>query len=198
MGADEAAGSVAEVNPALADMTALAERLGADSVLAQGTPLGEATVVLARERLIEALTWLRDEAGYQLLRSVTAVDYLTAEPRFHVVYHLLRLPAAAYRGEAAAQPEDPARALRLKVPVALGDAVVPSAVGLYPTANYHEREVFDLFGIEFAGHPNLTRILMPPEFEGHPLRKDFPLRYEEIAFSFNQDEVYATKPRARE
>ena len=188
----------ATTNPALADVDGLVAVLGEGGVLAHGEALGEVSALVARERLTEALAWLRDVAGYQLLRSVTAVDYLTAAPRFHVVYHLLHLPAAIYHGDAAAQPEDPARAFRLKVGVPLEDPVVPSAVGLYPTANYHEREVFDMFGIEFAGHPNLTRILMPPDFDGHPLRKDFPLRYEEIAFSFNQAEVYATKPRARE
>ncbi len=63
------------------------------------------------------------------------------------------------------------------------DPVVPTATTLYPTANFHEREVWDLFGIEFAGHPDMRRILLPDHFEGHPLRKDFPQRYEQVAFT---------------
>jgi NADH-quinone oxidoreductase subunit C len=155
-------------------------------------------VLVAREQLTAALEWLRDGAGYQMLRSVTAVDFLDRLPRFHVVYHLLHLPAQVLNGVAAVDPADPPKELRLKVPLAADDAVLPTATGLYPTANYHEREVWDLFGIEFAGHPDLRRILLPTEFEGHPLRKDFPLRYEEVAFTFNQNEVYATKPKATE
>jgi NADH-quinone oxidoreductase subunit C len=202
IGPDEAADEAAPVttpagNPALADLAGLADLLG-DGLLGRGEALGHATALVTRERLPEALAWLRDQAGYQLLRSVTAVDYLRSAPRFHVVYHLLHLPAAVVAGEAEPQPDDPARELRLKVSVGVDDPVVPSAVDLYPTANFHEREVWDLFGIEFAGHPDLRRILLPVEFDGHPLRKDFPQRYEEVAFSFNQDEVYAAKPRASE
>jgi NADH-quinone oxidoreductase subunit C len=184
-------------NPAATDLAGLVETFGA-AVLAHGEPLGEATALVAREQVVAVLTYLRDACGYQLLRSVTAVDYLHTEPRFHVVYHLVQMPAAVLAGQAAADVDDPARELRVKVPVSLADPVVPSVVSVYPGANFHEREVWDMFGLEFAGHPDLRRILMPPEFEGHPLRKDFPLRYEEIAFSFNQQEVHASKPRAQE
>ena len=76
--------------------------------------------------------------------------------------------------------------------------VAPSLTGIFPTAGFHERETYDMFGIEFAGHPDLRRILMPEGYEGFPLRKDHPLQYEEIAFSFNQETVYASKPFAKE
>lgn len=185
------------INPASGDLSALAEHLG-DGLLTGGEPRGEATALVAREALVTALTFLRDVRGFQHLRSVTAVDYLRVAPRFHIVYHLLHFPAAAVDGDPEPQPADPARELRLKVPVAVDDAVVPTATGLYPTANFHEREVWDLFGIEFAGHPDLRRILLPSDFEGHPLRKDFPQRYEQVAFRFNQQAVNATKPRATE
>jgi NADH-quinone oxidoreductase subunit C len=187
----------ASANPAAADLAGLAETFGAD-VLAAGEALGEATALVAKGRIFEVLSWLRDACGYQLLRSVTAVDYLPAEPRFHVVYHLVQLPAAVLAGRAEADADDPARELRVKVPVSLADPVLPSVVGVYPGANFHEREVWDMFGLEFVGHPDLRRILMPAEYVGHPLRKDHPLEYEEVAFSFNQDEVHAAKPRASE
>jgi NADH-quinone oxidoreductase subunit C len=182
---------------AVTDLAALAARLG-DDAPAQAAPFGHATLLVLPARIVEALTWLRDEAGYQLLRSVTAVDYLPQRPRFHVVYHLARVPAAVLAGQVTVTAEDPPRELRLKVPVEEAEPIVPTATGVYPTADYHEREVWDMFGIEFRGHPNLARILMPPEFEGHPLRKDFPLMYEEVAFSGNQRSVTAAKPRATE
>ena len=180
---------------AMADAEALAERLG-EEAMAVGDPLGDVTVLLSRERLCESALWLRDERGYQLLRSVTAVDFPEVEPRFQVVAHLLALPEAAMAGDPASG--EPYRALRLKVPVPGDDAVVDSLVPLYPTADYLEREVWDLFGIEFAGHPDLRRILLPQAFEGHPLRKDHPIEYEEVAFSFNRREVHGRKSFAKD
>lgn len=76
--------------------------------------------------------------------------------------------------------------------------MVPSLTGLFPTANWQEREAYDLLGIEFSDHPALQRILMPDDWIGHPLRKDVPLGYEEVAFTFNQDRIYAHKPFAKE
>lgn len=168
-----------------------------DAVHATGTPLGEATALVAREAYRDVVRFLRDERGYNLLRDVTAVDYATVEPRFHVVAHLAALPESMLAGDPVPSPDDPLRELRLKVPVPADDAVVDSLTALFPTANFHERETWDLFGIEFAGHPDLRRILMPDDYEGFPLRKDHPLVYEEIAFSFNQEEIYAKKPFAR-
>jgi NADH-quinone oxidoreductase subunit C len=123
----------------------------------------EATVVIARDQLLDALTWLRDEPGVQLdaLSSVTATHWPERDPAFWVVYEL-RSTALAQR-------------LRVKVAVRDDDQHVPSVTGLFPTANWHERETFDMYGIVFDGHPDLTRILMPADWSGHPLRKDEPL-----------------------
>lgn len=169
----------------------------ADGVIAADTLFGEPTVVLGREHLKAAARWLHDEAGFQFLRSVTCVDYLVAEPRFHVVYHVASIPASILGGDI-----DPSagtfRSMRIKVPVPVESPVVDSVTEVYPTANWHEREVWDLFGVEFAGHPDLRRILLPEDFDGHPLRKDAPIRYENVQFSFNYDAIAAAKPRARE
>jgi NADH-quinone oxidoreductase subunit C len=123
----------------------------------------EATVVIDREELLTALAWLRDEPGVQLdaLSSVTATHWPTRDPAFWVVYEL-RSTALARR-------------LRVKVPLRDDDQHVPSVTDLFPTANWHERETYDLYGIVFDGHPDLTRILMPADWPGHPLRKDEPL-----------------------
>jgi len=124
---------------------------------------GQAVVTLPRERLVDALRAWRDDADtcFEQLSDVTAVDYLGRAPRFEVVYQLNSL-ARRHR-------------LRVKVAVEEADAVVPSAVPVWASALWAEREVFDLMGIRFAGHPDLRRILMYAGFEGHPLRKDYPL-----------------------
>ena len=120
---------------------------------------GDGTVVVAGERFLEVVDLVFGE-GFQLLLDVTAVDLETREPRFDVVYHLLNL---------ASQER-----LRIKVPVAEGSAQ-PSLTGRFKSADWAEREVYDMFGIRFQGHPNLARLLMWEDFPGHPLRKDFPL-----------------------
>jgi NADH-quinone oxidoreductase subunit C len=125
----------------------------------------ETTVLLSSGGLLRACRFLRDDPdlAFDLLGSVTAVDRLKlpeSSPRFEVVYHLYSL---AHK-----------RRLRLKVRVHDGQAV-PSVTGVWETANWHEREVFDLFGVRFEGHPDLRRILMPDDWEGHPLRKDYPV-----------------------
>ena len=131
---------------------------------------GEVTVIVGRERVLEVLAYLRDQATprFAFLTDLTAVDRLPAEPRFEVVYLLTSL--------------DPPARLRVKSRLAGGDPVVPTATVLWPAADWLEREVYDFFGIQFAGHPNLTRILMPDDWEGHPLRKDFPLVEEPVEF----------------
>jgi len=86
----------------------------------------------------------------------------------------------------------------LKVGCDEPEPTVPSLTPLFPTANYQEREAFDLLGIRFEGHPSLTRILLPDDWVGHPLRKDHPLGDEEVAFTFNQDRIYAHKPFVKE
>jgi NADH-quinone oxidoreductase subunit C len=124
---------------------------------------GQAVVMLPREGLVGALRALRDDPALRLdvLVDITAVDYLGREPRFEVVYQL-RSHVHGHR-------------LRVKAGLPAADPTIDSAVGLWPAANWAEREVFDLFGIRFTGHPDLRRILMYESFEGHPLRKDYPL-----------------------
>jgi NADH/F420H2 dehydrogenase subunit C len=109
--------------------------------------------------------------GYSMLLDVGAVDYLERAPRFDVVYHLLKMPVVA---ATVAQVGAPTR-LRVLCGINDGDHV-PSAVNLWPSADWAEREIFDLFGITFDGHPDLRRIQMPHDWEGAPLRKDYPLR----------------------
>jgi NADH-quinone oxidoreductase subunit C len=124
---------------------------------------GELTMVLAPDRLERVAEYLRAEPGlqFEFLSDISAVDRFPSEPRFEVNYHLLSI---ALR-----------QTVRLRVWVSGKDPVVASLVPAWPTANWHEREIFDLFGIRFAGHPELHRILMPDDWEGHPLRKDYPV-----------------------
>jgi len=123
----------------------------------------ETTVVVPRERLVRAAEYLRSEPSLQFtfLSDITTVDRFPLEPRFETNYQLLSI--------------EKAQRLRLKVRVPGNDAVLPTVTNIWPTANWHERETFDLMGIRFDGHPDLTRILMPDDWEGHPLRKDYPV-----------------------
>lgn len=128
------------------------------------------TVYVDRDHLVEACQVLRDHADLQFafLADITAVDLLPAAPRFEVVYHLASL------GEAHGPA--PARRLRLKVRLEGDDPRVATVSGVWPAANWAEREVFDMFGIDFIGHPDQRRVLMPDDWQGHPLRKDFPVQ----------------------
>jgi len=132
------------------------------------------TIYVKREDLLEVCRALRDHRDLQFsfLVEVTAVDLLPAAPRFEVVYHLVCLGEAYARGGAAA----PVRRLRVKVRVGDEDPQVPSVTGVWPGANWPEREVFDLFGITFEDHPDLRRILTADDWEGYPLRKDYPVQ----------------------
>jgi len=183
-----------------ADIEALVALLG-DAALAHdlGDGRREPTALVEADALLQAAGFLKETRGYQFLRSVTAVDFMhRASPRFQVVYHFTAIPAGMMAGDARLVVQDPPRLICLKVGAAEDAPVVPSLSALYPTAGYHERETYDMFGIEFSGHADLRRILMPEDYEGFPLRKDHPLRYEEVAFSFNQESVYASKPFAQE
>jgi len=135
---------------------------------------GELTIVVKKEDMVPLCTFLRDDPdfSFNFLSDLCGVDYLGRKPRFDVVYHLYSL-------------ENNHR-LRLKVKVEKGESV-PSLTCVWNTANWHEREVFDLFGITFDGHPDLSRILLPEDWEGYPLRKDFPLTREEVMFSHNKN-----------
>ena len=161
----------------------------------------ETTLVVDHARVVEACTYLRDEEGFNMLADLAAADYLgwggkgvagyigtpdgrdlnapgsqgyarVPDPkpkRFSVSYHLLRVD------------DDPAR---VRVQVWLDDGEdIDSVVPIWPTADWHEREAFDMYGIRFAGHPNLVRILMDDDWEGHPLRKDYPVGGEPVRFS---------------
>ena len=130
-----------------------------DTLLARG----EVTVVVDRGELLAALAALRDDPDLSLrfLSSVTATDHPGSEPRFWVAYELRSL--------------EHRHRVRVKVGLPGDDPRVPSVVPLFPTADWHERETYDFFGIVFEGHPNLARILLPDGWEGHPLRKDEPL-----------------------
>jgi NADH-quinone oxidoreductase subunit C len=139
---------------------ALRRLIDAGGVLATHADLGDATGVLEASVLVDALRALRDDGGFEMLMDVTAVDYLGDTPRFEVVYHLYSI--------------DHNERVRLKVRVEEAAAQIPSVVDVYPSANWMEREVFDMYGIDFVGHPDLRRILLYDEFEGHPLRKDYP------------------------
>jgi NADH-quinone oxidoreductase subunit C len=135
-----------------------------DAVLDSLLPQGDATAVIRPEFLTKVVEFLKNDSRllFDMLVDITAVDYAKKKPRFSVVYHLLSLPFN--------------RRLRLKVVVGDGDPVLDSLTPWWGSANWLEREVWDMFGIRFAGHPDLKRILMYEGFEGHPLRKDYPIR----------------------
>ena len=134
----------------------------------------QAMLEVAPARVREVLAYLRDEdeEPYEHLMSLHAVDYLPEEPRLGVHYQLL---ARARRER-----------LGVKVRVTVEDPVVPSVVDLFPTANFHEREAFDMFGVLFDGHPDPRRILLPEDYEGFPQRRDFPVGGEPVLFTYNE------------
>jgi NADH-quinone oxidoreductase subunit C len=145
----------------------LRERFG-DRILSTHDHRGDHTAIVARDAIVAVLGFCRDDEAlrFDMLTDLTAVDYLKFPgredgPRFDVVYHLYSVPHN--------------HRVRLKVAVEEGDAVVPTASGLWPIANWLEREVWDMFGIRFDGHPDLRRLLLYEEFVGHPLRKDYPI-----------------------
>lgn len=146
---------------------------------------GDVTLTLAPEHIVEACKLLRDEFDFEVLVEQTAVDYWPQEePRFHVVYGLRSLRHNLI--------------LMLRVPLNGNAPTLPTIEGVYANANWFERELWDMFGIRSEGHSDLRRILMPYDWEGHPLRKDYPLGYEEVQFSFNFDEIDIRKPYAKE
>ena len=121
---------------------------------------GELTLTVSSEKICEVVAAVKD-AGYNAFEDMTAVDWLPSEPRFQISYHIL---SHRYKER-----------IRLKTWVDSSDPAIESITSVWPGANYYEREVFDLFGIRFEGHPNLRRILLPEEWVGHPLRKDYPV-----------------------
>jgi len=145
----------------------------------------DVSLLIAAEHVVEACQLLRDEFGFDMLSSQTAVDYWPElSPRFHVIYQVYSMQSHLR--------------LRLRVPVDADHLSMATIEGVYPNANWYEREIWDMFGIRFEGHSDLRRILMPHDWVGHPLRKDYPLGYEEVQFSFNYDEIDSRKPYAKE
>lgn len=121
---------------------------------------GELTLMVDSARIVEVCRFLKTESKFVRLSGITAVDWHPANPRFEVVYHLHSIE----------------RNLRVRLKCRLGEpAAIDSLTGVWSGANWYEREVFDMFGITFNNHPGLTRILMPEDWEGHPLRKDYPV-----------------------
>ncbi len=123
--------------------------------------LGEVTLFIEPARIVDVCRHLKDEQKFVRLSSVTAVDWFPAEPRFEVVYHL--------------QSIERNLRLRLKCRVSGTDAEIDSVTSVWRSANWYERETFDMFGIRFRNHPDLKRILMPDDWDGYPLRKDYPV-----------------------
>ena len=121
---------------------------------------GELTLTIAPEQIVAAATVVQ-AAGYNFFEDMTAVDWFPSSPRFQLSYHILSHSYKEY--------------IRLRVLVDGDEPAVESITSVWPSANFYEREVFDLFGIRFEGHPNLRRIMMPDDWKGHPLRKDYPV-----------------------
>ncbi len=167
-------------NAIQAAVSAMQERFGATPEESRG----ETTLLIAADQNVEIAAALRDEFKFNMLSDETAVDYWPQEsPRFHVVYQLYSLPNNV--------------SLRLRVPLDGNTPRLRTMESVYPNANWYEREVWDLFGIRFDGHSDLRRILMPYDWAGHPLRKDYPLGYEEQQFTFNFKEIDLRKPKGQ-
>lgn len=168
-------GTVATLQANEALLTPLgAEMVGALGVEAQ-VAFGELTLIAPRERIIAVLTALRDTFGFQQLIDLCGVDFPDRAERFEVVYHLLSLTRNA----------------RLRVKTTTDEVQpVPSATSVYPCADWFEREAFDMYGVLFSGHPDMRRILTDYGFQGHPLRKDFPMTgYVEVRYDEAQKRV---------
>jgi NADH-quinone oxidoreductase subunit C len=144
---------------------ALARLLGWNAAVVQAVRFDreELTIWVEKGSIREACAILRDNPGcpFNYLCDLTAVDWYPSEPRFEVVYHLLSIPTK--------------ERVRLKAKLDGSSPAIESVTSVWPAANHYEREVFDLFGIRFTSHPNLKRIMMPDDWEGHPLRKDYPV-----------------------
>ena len=123
---------------------------------------GETTITVKKEDIVAICSYLKKDLGYNFLCDVCGVDYLGQSPRFMVVYNIYSIGTKDR--------------IRVKVPVEESDAVVDTVSCVWSTANWLEREVWDMMGISFKGHPDLRRILMPADWEGHPQRKDYPLQ----------------------
>jgi len=131
--------------------------------------LGETTLIADPTKIVDLCRFLKDSEKFIRLSSVTAVDWHPAEPRFEVVYHLHSL--------------EPFRRLRVKYKVGGEKPEIESVTSVWRAANWYEREIWDMFGIHVLNHPDLERILMPTDWEGHPLRKDYPVHGYKYSYS---------------
>jgi NADH-quinone oxidoreductase subunit C len=146
---------------------------------------GEVNLIVPPGLNVEVARALRDEFGFDMLVAETAVDYWPEEtPRFHVIYQIYSMRDN--------------RLIRMRVPLEGNAPRLRTVEGVWPNANWYEREVYDMFGVTYEGHSDLRRILMPHDWVGHPLRKDYPLGYEEVRFTFNYQDVDRRKPIAKE
>jgi NADH-quinone oxidoreductase subunit C len=152
------------------------EKLGDESVVGTHYVVGYATLEVAPSSIREVLTHLRDGGGdfFERVMSVHANDYYPEEPRFGIHYELLSMERLDR--------------LHVKLRVRDGESV-PSITDLFPTANFQEREIYDMFGVLFDGHPDPRRILMPEDYEGFPQRRDFPMGGEPVLFTFNEHKL---------
>jgi NADH-quinone oxidoreductase subunit C len=149
----------------------------------------ETTLVIHPKEIVNVCRYLRDTNGliYNFMSDISSVDYYpdyNRPGRFGVCYHLLSM---LYN-----------RRVRLKVYLPEDEPVVPTVTGVWQVANWLEREIYDMMGIIFDGHPDLRRVLLPEDWDGHPARRDAPLGYETVMFSFNADEISKHKPFAKE
>lgn len=147
---------------------------------------GERTLVIAKENLVAICQLLRDDEDLQcnLLEDIVADDMLPDFPRFSVNYHIYSIPHN--------------HNIRLRVPIEDPDEGPATVVSVWPIATWLEMEVWDLMGIRFEGNNKLRRLFLPEDWQGHPLRKDYPLGYEEVQFSFNWQAINARKPYAED
>ena len=158
-------------------ITAIQDRFGAEVCQFCSVP----SLIVPAQHLVAAARALRDEFSFNMLSDGTAVDYWPDEPRFCVIYNL-----NSYTEHIR---------ISLRVTVSGENPNLPTLEGVYPNANWYERELWDMFAIRFVGHSDLRRIVMPYDWQGHPLRKDYPLGYEEPQFTFNFDEIARRKHR---
>ncbi len=146
---------------------------------------GEVRVFVPADKIVDTLVFLRDEHEFSLLSLLSAIDFWPQDrPRYHVVYGLTSLTQKLW--------------IQVRVMLDNESPKLPTVTGVFETANWRERELFDMFGIEIEGHPDLRRILMPDGWDGHPLRRDYPLGYEEPQFTFNYEEIDLRKPYVKE
>lgn len=151
----------------------------------QKTFRGEYTLILKAADIPSTCQILRDDFNFKLLGSLTASDdWPQDNPRFNVSYQLHNITEKI--------------SLRLRVPLSGSNPTLPTIENIFRNANWHERELYDMFGIHIEGHSDLRRILMPYDWEGHPLRKDYPLGYEEPQFTFNFEDIESKKHYAKE